>query len=105
MERIHLSGPERDGWLSNHAPMAVEALVRRGQARTAHRWLDNYRDRLEDMPASTAPVTGQNWPEALGDLSRVADWTLFFERETADHPWPTVLAEWWPRLLPGIAGG
>ncbi|MEU3834619.1 questin oxidase family protein [Streptomyces microflavus] len=105
LERIHLSGPERDGWLSNHAPMAVEALVRRGQARTAHRWLDNYRDRLEDMPASTAPVTGQNWPEALGDLSRVADWTLFFERETADHPWPTVLAEWWPRLLPGIAGG
>ncbi|MEW1614746.1 MULTISPECIES: questin oxidase family protein [unclassified Streptomyces] len=105
LERIHLSGPERDGWLSNHAPMAVEALVRRGLAPTAHRWLDNYRPRLEDMPASVAAVTGRNWHEALGDIDRVADWTLFFERETADHPWRTVLAEWWPRLLPGIAGG
>jgi len=105
LERIHLSGPERDGWLSNHAPMAVEALVRRGQARTAHRWLDNYRPRLEDMPGSVEPVTGRNWQESLGDISRVADWTVFFERETADRPWRTVIAEWWPRLLPGIAGG
>ncbi|MEW2066252.1 questin oxidase family protein [Streptomyces sp. NPDC007346] len=105
LERIHLSGPERDGRLSNHAPMAVEALVRRGQAPAAHRWLDRYRAKLEDMPGSVEPVTGQNWHEALGDIRRVADWTLFFERETADRPWRTVLAAWWPRLLPGIAGG
>ncbi|SCD85082.1 MULTISPECIES: questin oxidase family protein [unclassified Streptomyces] len=105
LERIHLAGPERDGWLSNHAPMAVEALVRRGQASAVHRWLDQYRSRLEDMPGSVEPVTSRNWHEALGDIDRVGDWTVFFERETEGRPWRGVLTEWWPRLLPGIAGG
>ncbi len=53
LERIHLSGPERDGWLSNHAPMAVEALVRHGQASAVHRWLDRYGPKLEEMPDGT----------------------------------------------------
>ncbi|MEV1045211.1 questin oxidase family protein [Streptomyces sp. NPDC049916] len=105
LERIHTSGPERDGWLSNHAPMAVEALVRRGRAPVVHRWLDRYGPRLEEMPAPAAPVTARNWTEALGDPRRIADWTGYFERETADRPWRDVLAEWWPRLLPGIAAG
>lgn len=105
LERIHVSGPERDGWLSNHAPMAVEALVRHGQASAVHRWLDRYGPKLEEMPVTGSPVTARNWHEALGDPRRVADWTAHFERETAQNPWRAVLAEWWPRLLPGIAGG
>lgn len=105
LERIHRSGPERDGWLSNHAPMAVEALVRHGQAPAVHRWLDRYGPKLEEMPDTGAPVTARNWREALGDPRRVADWTAYFERETADRPWRDVLAEWWLRLLPGIAAG
>ncbi|MEV6393579.1 questin oxidase family protein [Streptomyces sp. NPDC051907] len=105
LERLHASGPERNGWLSNHAPMAVEALVRRGQAPTVHRWLDYYRAKLEDMPDLNTPVTYGNWREALGDPSRIADWTAYFARETVDRPWREVLAEWWPRLAPGIAAG
>ncbi|MGW1293012.1 questin oxidase family protein [Streptomyces sp. NPDC002533] len=106
LERIHLSGPERDGWLSNHAPMAVEALVRHGQASAVHRWLDRYGPKLEEMPDDTgSPVTARNWHEALGDPRRIADWTAYFERETAGRPWRDVLVEWWPRLLPGIAAG
>ncbi|MEU9705636.1 questin oxidase family protein [Streptomyces sp. NPDC047981] len=105
LQRLHASGPERNGWLSNHAPMAVEALVRHGQAPTVHRWLDHYRHKLEDMPAHHSPVTAATWREALGDPARIADWTRFFERETTERPWRDVLAEWWPRLLPGIAGG
>ncbi|MFJ6610180.1 questin oxidase family protein [Streptomyces sp. NPDC091289] len=105
LERIHVSGPERDGWLSNHAPMAVEALVRHGQASAVHRWLDRYGPKLEEMPVTGAPVTALNWHEALGDPRRVADWTAYFERETAQAPWRDVLAVWWPRLLPGIAAG
>lgn len=105
LERLHSSGPEREGWLSNHAPMAVEALVRNGRADTVHRWLDHYRAKLEDMPDRFAEVTPANWQEAVGDPRRIADWAVYFERETADRPWREVLAEWWPRLLPGIAGG
>ncbi|MFJ4503300.1 questin oxidase family protein [Streptomyces sp. NPDC088864] len=105
LERLHTFGPERDGWLSNHAPMAVEALVRHGQAPGVHRWLDHYRTKLEDMPDRFAEITPVNWEEALGDPRRIADWAAYFERETTDRPWRDVLAEWWPRLLPGIAGG
>lgn len=105
LQRLHTHGPERLGRLTNHAPMAVEALVHRGQARTVHRWLDRYRHKLEDMPAPHSPVTATTWREALGDTARITDWARFFERETQERPWRDVLAEWWPRLLPGIAGG
>ncbi|MFF1919502.1 questin oxidase family protein [Streptomyces sp. NPDC058221] len=105
LDRLHSFGPERDGWLSNHAPMAVEALVHHGQAPGVHRWLDHYRAKLEDMPDRFTEVTPANWREALGDPRRIADWTAYFERETAVRPWREVLAEWWPRLLPGIAAG
>ncbi|TMU92842.1 questin oxidase family protein [Streptomyces sp. DASNCL29] len=105
LERLHASGPERHGWLSNHAPMAVEALVRHGQGRTVHRWLDRYRDKLEEMPRSYAAITEENWREALGDPRRLADWPAYFDRELADRPWQDVLTVWWPRLLPGIAAG
>ncbi|MFI1657876.1 questin oxidase family protein [Streptomyces sp. NPDC020472] len=105
LERLHTTGPERGGRLTNHAPMAVEALVRHGQAPAVHRWLDHYAPKLEELPPAHLPVTAGGWREALGDPARSTDWTRFFARELADRPWRSVLAEWWPRLLPGIAGG
>ncbi|MFJ8662335.1 questin oxidase family protein [Streptomyces sp. NPDC093795] len=105
LERLHATGPERHGRLTNHAPMAVEALVHRGQAPAVHRWLDRYAHKLEEPPPPSRPVTAADWREALGDPARVTDWTTFFTRELDGRPWREVLAEWWPRLLPGIAGG
>lgn len=105
LDRVHASGPEREGWLSNHAPMVVEALAAHGRAGSVHRWLDRYRDRLEDFPDRLAPVTDDNWASALGDPRRIADWTDHFSRTLAERPWKDVLAEWWPRLLPGLYGG
>lgn len=105
LERLHSTGPERNGWLSNHAPMAVEALVRGGHGGTVHRWVDRYRDKLEQAPSSYARVTEENWREAMGDPRRIADWTTYFGVRLAEAPWRTVLATWWPRLLPGIAAG
>ncbi|SDL06637.1 questin oxidase family protein [Streptomyces indicus] len=105
LERLHASGPERLGRLSNHGPMAVESLVHRGHAHSVHRWLDHYEDKLEDMPAANGRVTRANWREAMGDARRIADWCAFFTREVGEHPWREVLAEWWPRLLPEIAAG
>ncbi|KUO15501.1 questin oxidase family protein [Streptomyces dysideae] len=105
LDRLHTSGPERRGRLSNHAPMVVEALAAHGQSGGVHRWLDLYEEKLEEFPARLAPVTDANWPEALGDPRRAADWIDHFSRTLADHPWRSVLAEWWPRLLPGLYAG
>jgi hypothetical protein len=101
-ERLHATGPEFDGWLSNHGPMAAEAMVRRGHAGSVHGWLDSYMRRLEEFPRASCPI-GEDWREALGDPRRVADWTGYFRREVTGQPWRGVLGTWWPRLLPGVA--
>ncbi|PWI13360.1 hypothetical protein DI272_03855 [Streptomyces sp. Act143] len=105
LERLHTAGPERDGWLTNHAPMVVEALAAHGQERAVHRWVDLYQDKLEDFPDRSEPVTDANWAEALGDPRRIADWTDYYARTLAEQPWRDVLATWWPRLLSGMYGG
>ncbi|MFJ6770364.1 questin oxidase family protein [Kitasatospora sp. NPDC091257] len=105
LQRLHTCGPERLGRLTNHAPMAAEALTAHGQAPSVHRWLDLYARKLEDLPPRVEPVTDANWRTALGDPRRAADWIGHFEREVAERPWREVLARWWPRLLPGLYGG
>lgn len=104
LHRLHGRGPEFREYLSNHGPMAVEALTHRGRAGTVHRWLDTYETRLEEVPPPRTRITDANWREALGDTARVTDWTAYFSRLTGRQPWREVLAQWWPRLLPGIAG-
>ena len=101
-QRLHATGPEFDGWLSNHGPMAAEAMVRHGHADQVHGWLDGYMRRLEEFPRGSGPI-GSNWQDALGDPRRIADWTSYFRREVAEQPWRQVLRTWWPRLLPGVA--
>ncbi|MBZ4320347.1 questin oxidase family protein [Streptomyces huiliensis] len=109
LERLHANGPEFEGWLTNHAPMTVEALVRHGHAPRVHRWLDGYRHRLEDMPGRTGVridgADDASWRAALGDPSLLGDWIDHFTRALTERPWREVLVEWWPRLLPGITAG
>src|SRR5450755_4575080 len=81
-ERLHATGPEFDGFLSNHGPMVAEAMARRGQADGVQRWLDFYVQRLEEFPRGISPI-GAQWREALGDPHRVADWTTHFRAEVA----------------------
>ncbi|HEX5993952.1 MAG TPA: questin oxidase family protein [Jiangellales bacterium] len=104
-ERVRLTGPERNGWLSNHAPMAAEALVHRGHERTVLRWLDSYADRLDERPRGIRPIPKDEWRDPLGDPVRTGDWLNYFDRELAGEHWQEVLVRWWPRLLPGIAAG
>lgn len=104
--RLHHAGPE---WgadrLTNHGPMAVEVLVRRGHAAQVHRWVDGYLRRLDDLPPASDPITADNWPAAMGDGRRIGDWTAYFARLVREQPWRDVLVQWWPRLLPGIVAG
>lgn len=101
--RLHRTGPEYEGWLSNHGPMAVEALVQHGHPGVVHRWLDGYLRRLDELPRGTRPIA--DWRDALGDPKRAGDWLAYFDRELRERPWREVLGTWWPRLLPGIAAG
>ncbi|WP_045743209.1 questin oxidase family protein [Actinoplanes rectilineatus] len=105
LHRLRDTGPERDGWLSNHGPMAAETLIRHGHGESVHRWLDDYRPRLEQVPRGIAAIRPQEWRDPLGDPVRTGDWLTFFARETTLAPWRDVLVTWWPRLLPGIAAG
>jgi hypothetical protein len=105
-ERFHRTGPE---WgadqLTNHGPMAVEVLVRRGRPEVVPGWVDRYIRRLDELPRATGQITDASWAEALGDGRRIGDWTAYFTRQLAGQPWRELLATWWPRLLPGIAAG
>ena len=103
LTRLAATGPEFRGGLSNHGPMATEALVRLGRADAIERWLDGYLKRLDDPPAPSARITDQTWRESLGSINRVADWDRYFGVQLAEEPWRDVLARWWPRLLPGLA--
>ena len=57
--RWHRWGPEfgAENGLSNHAPMAVEVLSRRGYDDQVDSWLDRYVARLETMPAEDDPIS------------------------------------------------
>ena len=105
-ERFHDTGPE---WgadqLTNHGPMAVEVLVRRGRPEVVPGWVDRYIGRLDELPRPSAEITDETWQDALGDGRRIGDWSAYFGRQLAGQPWQTVLATWWERLLPGIVAG
>lgn len=102
-DRLLATGPEYGGFLSNHAPMVVEAMAHHGFDGEIHAWLDRYAGRLEPRPAGGGRI--EDWRAALGDLARVGDWLDHLDDEVAREPWEAVLARWWPRLAPGIAGG
>ncbi|MFI1167676.1 questin oxidase family protein [Streptomyces sp. NPDC020801] len=105
LEMLRDTGCEFEGYLSNHGPMASDALIAMGYDCAVVPWVDAYRRRL-DAPASATRRIGtseQEWRCALGDVRRVEDWIDFFRRELDERPWEEVLVLWWPRLAPGIA--
>jgi hypothetical protein len=103
LSRLAATGPEFRGGLSNHGPMAAEALVRLDRADAVEHWLDDYLKQLDDAPRATGRITDQTWPEALGVRKRVGDWEAYFRDQMSEQPWRDVLARWWPRLVPGLA--
>lgn len=100
-ERLHRTGPEFSGWLSNHGPMAADALARLGAGDQVHCWVNGYARHLEDPPEARWPIDEADWREPLGDASRLGDWVALFARLVHAEPWQHVLIRWWPRLLPG----
>lgn len=100
-EQLHTTGPEFEGWLSNHGPMAADALMRLGRGEDMAGWVRGYVRRLEPMPDARWPIIEAEWPGLLGDASRLGDWCALLTQQVRDEPWDAVLARWWPRLVPG----
>jgi len=91
--------------LSNHGPMAAEALASLGRADAIEGWAKRYLRRLDDAPApADRPLSEDEWPASLGRADRYPEWLALFEREVADRPVAAVVGEWVPRLLPGAVG-
>ena len=88
--------------LSNHGPMAAEALVEMGHSDQVAAWTSAYAQQLDPAPAPADRAVGEHdWPKALGVTERFGEWLSFFERELADRPPSAVVGEWVPRLVPG----
>lgn len=75
---LRATGPEFQGWLSNHGPMVVEALARRGRGEVVEAWVAGYRTRLDEWPAPRELITDTTWQSALGDPRRLGDWQRWF---------------------------
>lgn len=99
--RMHTTGPEFEGWLSNHGPMAADALIRLGCGEEVEAWVDSYAPRLDEAPAPRWDIEEAEWREVIGDPSRLGDWCALFDRQLREEPWRDVLVRWWPRLLDG----
>ena len=98
-------GPEFAGYLSNHGPMAADALLALGRGDEVEGWVSRYKKRLIDRPANVSRIDALNWREALGDIRRASDWEDFFAIELERLSWREALTVWVPLLAPGIMSG
>jgi len=105
LEQFGRRGPEFGPGLSNHGPMAADALVAMGRGGDVPAWAEWYAGKLEDAPPRGQAIEGDQWREALGDMRRAGDWSAFFERELSEQPWPAVVDLWVGRLAPGLMAG
>jgi hypothetical protein len=61
--------------LTNHGPMAAEALVALGRAESVAAFVESYKKRFSaSFPATHQPVTRANWRAALGEGKRMVSY-------------------------------
>ena len=90
--------------LSNHGPMAAEALVSVGRSDFVIPFVESYRKRFSAAyPPKYQTITENNWKDALDDDRRTSDWIEFFNRELKENDWKRVVEKWSERLAPGLS--
>lgn len=101
--RIAPFGPEYHGGLSNHAPMAVEALHRLGHNDAIAHYVDAVIGHLDRQTESAAPFSGELLESAppLGN-DDYAGWLATFEAELRIDTWTAVANRWVGHLVPGV---
>jgi hypothetical protein len=103
LDRLRGTGPEFNGFLANHGPMASEALIHIGGADAVAGWVDGYLPRLGPAPEVVKGIGDADWREHLGDVRLAGDWTAYLRVQAREISWRDLLLRWWPRLLPGMA--
>ncbi len=102
LAQLSAYGPDLSNGLTNHAPMATEALCAVGRPEAALPWVEHYRAGMLPWPPPAERITSDNWRGALAQTDRIADWRAFFAEELQTAPWRAVLDRWVGRLAPGI---
>jgi uncharacterized protein (TIGR00730 family) len=98
LEIFAATGPEFGGGLSNHGPMAAEALVSLCRGEAVEEWSAWYARKLTEPPESRNGIDAAAWREALGDIGRratgrrssAASWTS----GRGAKPWPRGCRAW-----------
>jgi hypothetical protein len=106
-DALDLLAPYGTEWLSglsNHGPMAAEALLRMGRPGAVVPWTEQYVGRLEPMPILAEPIDDQAWNDRLGSVDAFASYYARASAELRDNAWHEVARSWIPRLVPGIWG-
>jgi hypothetical protein len=103
LDALRGHSPEYGGFLANHGPMAVDALIRLGGAARAPGWIERYRRGLHDETPPGDDTPPASWARSLGDIGRLGGWVALYRRAVSDHGWRATVDVWWPRLLPGAA--
>ena len=101
LDILHRTGPEFGG-LSNHGPMAAEAILALDRPDLVFNWVEQHKDHLDDRPSTQFKITQEDWREALGNIQRVGDWVAFFDEQLAESSWQQVVGQWVPRLAPAL---
>jgi hypothetical protein len=102
LELLGPYGPDLRNGLTNHAPMAVEALAAMGRADAVQPWLAGYAPGMLPRPQPRERIDPDDWASALGREDRFADWSAFFADALEDAPWRAVLARWTALLAPAL---
>jgi hypothetical protein len=94
-------GPDLRSGLTNHAPMATEALCRLGRSDAVLPWIERYRPGMMPRPSRIEKI-GSDWKGALGRYDRTTEWMELFEEELREAHWRDVVARWANRFAPAV---
>jgi len=96
-------GPEFGGGLSNHGPMACEALVAMGRPASAVPFATKYARRLDAHPSERSRLSDADLRGAFGHPDRSGDLIAFFGRKIDEEGANETIRRYVPRLLPGLS--
>jgi hypothetical protein len=102
LARLGSGGADLVNGMTNHAPMAAEALCALGRPDAVLPWVERYRPQILPRLPARERIDPTHWRATLSREDRFADWSAFFANELARTPWRDALDRWVGRLAPGI---